>query len=94
MTPREIEGKRYWTPRILSVNTVLGAGGIVLWFFVSMWVTDIRKSNDDIKNDVKNLAIVLEERHGNAIVWRQEYKDRVDGIDTRLVKVERRVFRD
>lgn len=95
MTPVEKlhNSQRVWTPRLLSANTILQAGAIVLWFFVSSWVLDIKTSVNKNNDSIDNIKVVMSERSTAAAIWRQSTTDRIGFIDDRLVKVEKQVYK-
>lgn len=93
MTPSErmYQSQRKWTPRLLSASTVLSAGGIILWFFVSSWVLDIKTSIQKTENNFDNLNTLIAERHTSAEIWRTATTDRINYIDGRLALVENKI---
>lgn len=94
MTPKEIEGRRYWTPRLLTANNVLTAGSVVLWFFVSTWVLDIKKSIQDDHFEVQNIEALMADRHVAGAIWKTAMEDKVQYIEVRLARVEKKVSPD
>lgn len=90
MTPiKTVAGQRYWTPRLGLANVVFNIGGMILWFFVTNWMTDIKSDLKDIKGEVKTQISETNNRRIIAAAWRQNATDRMDSIETRLVKLER-----
>lgn len=94
MTKDEIEGRRYWTPRLLTANTVMSAGAIVLWFFLSNWILDIKTSINKDHDSIDNLTSLIAERHTSGAIWKQATTDRIDFIDGRLVQVEKKIYHE
>lgn len=91
MTPKQAEGHRYWTPRLSLANMVFSGGMVVLWWCIQTGITDIKNSLEKNSDDVKSLTAQMADRHTTAEIWRTATKYRIDDIDIRLVKVERKV---
>ena len=64
MTPsdRLHHNQRLWTPRLLSATTALSAGAVVLWFFVSNWILDIKTATNSIQMSINSMSIQYEGR--------------------------------
>lgn len=96
MTPKEIEGKRYWTPKLVSytlVSQVISVGilGSIAYLSV-LWMDTTTKGITEVRAEITLLATTIGERHTRSEVWRQATTDRMDGIQDRLAFVEKKVF--
>lgn len=90
MTQKEIDAKRYWTPRLGLITVVLNIAGVGLWWFVTGWMTDIKTEVKEIHAELKSEIHEISERRLVWTAWKQEVIDKVENIDNRLVKVERK----
>lgn len=74
--------QRVWTPRLLSATTILTASGVVLWFFVSNWILEIKASTSKIQTDINTISVEYEGRL-------TKVETRLDEHETRLARLER-----
>lgn len=93
MTPKEVEGKRYWTPIFSLMSASISVLGFILWFFVSGWILDIKTGIQQDHTDISNITALMADRHATAAIWRTATTDRIDFMDNRLSKLENRIYR-
>lgn len=92
MTPAAKEkidqGHRYWTPRLVTGTFFFNLCMLGLWYFVVNWMTEIKSDVKDIQSGFKSAQIETSERRIAMAAWKQNTTDKIDNIDTRLVRVE------
>lgn len=90
MNQKEIDAKRYWTPRILLMTVTLHVCGLGLWYFVTSWMSDIKTEVREIHSELTAEIHQATDRRLVWTAWKQETIDHVANMEDRIVRLERK----